>query len=138
MRLQRLAAQNFRLLKEFSIDFVPDVTVLIGANNVGKSNVIDAILLFKEAMQSAIDQVLASRFQFVRVVSQHQIQDRINLTLSFSDGLAYGLTLASEGIVAERLVTPLESLRASLETLGLPFALPGGRLRVQGGQDKSA
>lgn len=45
MHLERLRISRFRSFNESIISFTPDLTVLIGENNGGKSNVIDAIRL---------------------------------------------------------------------------------------------
>lgn len=45
MVLSSLAVRNFRSCYETTIPFRPDVTVLVGENNSGKSNVIDALRL---------------------------------------------------------------------------------------------
>jgi predicted ATP-dependent endonuclease of OLD family len=39
-----LEAVNFRLLERFELKFYESVTVLVGANNAGKSSVVDALL----------------------------------------------------------------------------------------------
>jgi len=45
MVLSQLVARNFRSLYDVSIPFRPDITVLVGENNSGKSNLIDALRL---------------------------------------------------------------------------------------------
>jgi hypothetical protein len=66
MRLQKLLARNFRLLEDFEIEFSPEVTVLIGANYVGKSSVIDAILAARHTLIAA-----GPLYPFVKAVSKH-------------------------------------------------------------------
>jgi putative ATP-dependent endonuclease of the OLD family len=43
MYLSNVQLVNFRNFKDFSIDFQSDLTVLLGENNIGKTNLIDAI-----------------------------------------------------------------------------------------------
>ncbi len=45
LRLQTLHLNNFRSCNELAVSFHPDLTVLLGENGSGKSNVIDAIRL---------------------------------------------------------------------------------------------
>lgn len=43
MYLQHLHVQGFRSLDDTAVAFQPGVTVLVGENNAGKTNVIDAV-----------------------------------------------------------------------------------------------
>ncbi|MER0485135.1 AAA family ATPase [Streptomyces sp. Edi2] len=45
MYLQRLAINNFRSCYDVEVEFRPDITLLVGENNSGKSNVIEALRL---------------------------------------------------------------------------------------------
>lgn len=45
MQLNRLLLENFRSCHQTVVHFRPDLTVLVGENNAGKSNVIDALRL---------------------------------------------------------------------------------------------
>ncbi|WUS96948.1 AAA family ATPase [Streptomyces sp. NBC_00708] len=45
MHLRRLQVKNFRSCYDIAIDFQPDITLLVGENNSGKSNVIEALRL---------------------------------------------------------------------------------------------
>jgi predicted ATPase len=81
MSLQRLQARNFRLLQDVTVDFLPDVTVLMGPNNAGKSNVIDALMFLKEGMVARLVDVLQARQGFERVVSRHQVGSTVSLEL---------------------------------------------------------
>lgn len=43
MYLSNIKVENFRNLENFEIDLQPGLNVILGENNVGKSNLIDAI-----------------------------------------------------------------------------------------------
>ena len=43
--LSHLTIRNFRSCKETEVKFQPGVTLLVGENNAGKSNIVDAIRL---------------------------------------------------------------------------------------------
>ncbi|MCB9567471.1 MAG: AAA family ATPase [Myxococcales bacterium] len=56
--LSRLRVQNFRCLRDVTIDFSP-LTVLIGKNDSGKTSVLDAIRLLGDTMSRPIPEVFA-------------------------------------------------------------------------------
>ncbi len=45
MHLARVTLANFRNLRAFEVKFRPGLNVILGENNVGKTNVLDAIRL---------------------------------------------------------------------------------------------
>lgn len=51
MYLARVEAAGFRSLRETVIDLRPEVTVLVGENNGGKTNVIDAVQLLIDPLE---------------------------------------------------------------------------------------
>ena len=85
MHLRALKASNFRLLQDFTIEFFPDVTVLIGPNNAGKSNIVDAIVMTAQMMTSGEDRALSQRQGFGRIVSQHRLDSTIALDFTLQD-----------------------------------------------------
>jgi predicted ATP-dependent endonuclease of OLD family len=46
MRVKAFGIQNFRSLREVTLDGVGDIVILIGANSSGKSNILEALSLF--------------------------------------------------------------------------------------------
>jgi predicted ATPase len=83
VRLKKLVAKNFRLLEDFSLEFHPEVTLLIGPNNVGKSNVADALLFLRDGMGGhALSNLLQQRQGFGRVVSASN--NRVSFFLKLS------------------------------------------------------
>jgi hypothetical protein len=107
MRLKRVEIQGFKnLVAPVVLDDLPDVVVLHGDNNVGKSNVLEAL------------EVGFRMFQGDRVgdLREHQILGGLE---------------ASEGIVAELLGAPLEELQPfgseELPSVVVDLELPGRR-----------
>jgi len=49
VRISALHITNFRAIKEFHLENIPDLVVLAGPNGTGKSTVLEAIALWKEA-----------------------------------------------------------------------------------------
>ena len=43
MHLARVHVRNFRNIRNMTVDFRPGLNVLLGENNVGKSNLLDAV-----------------------------------------------------------------------------------------------
>jgi predicted ATPase len=105
MLLRKLEAVNFRLLERFELEFHNDVTVLVGANNAGKSNVVDALLFPRDAIVlTSYSQALQQRHGFDRVISGHQIGAALALTFEFSGdeaAIEYGVEIDSTGSVVE-------------------------------------
>jgi AAA15 family ATPase/GTPase len=50
MKISYLKLQNFKNLKFFELDDIPDLVVLAGPNGVGKSSVLEAISFAKEVL----------------------------------------------------------------------------------------
>jgi predicted ATPase len=107
MLLRKLEAVNFRLLERFELEFHDDVTVLVGANNAGKSNVVDALLFPRDAIVLAsYSQALQQRHGFGRVISGHQIGATLALAFGFSgdeSAVEYRVEIdPTEGVVESR------------------------------------
>jgi len=105
MLLRKLEAVNYRLLERFELEFHDDVTVLVGANNAGKSNVIDALLFPRDAIAlTSYFDALQQRHGFNRVISGHQIGATLALTFGFSGdetAVEYSVEIDSTGSVVE-------------------------------------
>ncbi len=50
MRISSIRITNFRALRDFRLDEIPDLAVLAGPNGTGKSTVLEAIALWKEGL----------------------------------------------------------------------------------------
>lgn len=108
MRLEGLVAKNFRLLENVELKLGRPVTVLIGPNNVGKSNIIDALLFLRDAT-SGFAGAVQRRHGFDRVVSGQRAPSTIHLALSWSgpDGIGtnYGVDFDPAGLSHEEAQT---------------------------------
>src|SRR3989442_1034037 len=126
MGLQRLQARNFRLLQDFEVEFFPDVTVLIGPNNAGKSNIVDALVLLKQGIEQTIGDALNMRGGFERVVSRHRRDEMINLKLLaqiIGHGSAeYSVAISKDGIYEETAKLADEVLSARRDGSGVTYA----------------
>jgi ABC-type branched-subunit amino acid transport system ATPase component len=52
--ITRLALKNFRCFREFSLEGISPVTLIAGANNVGKSTVLESIFLFMDRNHAGV------------------------------------------------------------------------------------
>ncbi len=118
MYLHGLRATNFRLLQDFVMEFFPNVTVLIGPNNAGKSNIVDAVVLTSQWMSANEAHALGSRQGFDRIVSQHRLNDTITLDFTLQDDpgpVRYFLRIERDGfqetaVIGNYQVTGLRKL----------------------------
>ena len=104
MLLTKLTARNFRLLEAFDLDLSANVTVLVGPNNSGKSNVIDVMRFIDQATKQNIQNAYFERMGFEKIVTRGEIQKVIILELDFSDGigqLRHRVILDSAGLMEE-------------------------------------
>jgi predicted ATPase len=118
MILRKLEAENFRLLEAFSLAFEHDVTVLVGPNNAGKSNILDALLIVKRALEAgSYEAALGERNGYERVVSQHDPARKLRLGFWLADDNEYHLTIDPPAGVTENAVilgTPQETQQRTI------------------------
>lgn len=48
MKIKKIEIQNYKTIKKLNVDFYNDITLIVGKNNIGKSNVLKAIEIFFE------------------------------------------------------------------------------------------
>src|SRR5215207_2684725 len=132
MLLRTLKAVNFRLLEKFALEFRDDVTVLIGANNAGKSNVIDALLMPRDALRlNSYFEALRQRQGVTRVISGHELSATLALMFEFSGdetALEYGVEIDSASVIVESRRTGDDDLyRTNPTGVGGPALAQGSR-----------
>lgn len=103
MRLLKLSARNFRLLRDLTMPFSADVTVLIGPNGSGKSNVVECLDVLMQTVQTG--NYLANHLSrgFDRVVWRHDRTLAIGFSLLFdsSPEIEYELDISIDRIERE-------------------------------------
>lgn len=52
MKITALKIKNFKSLKNVHMADIPDIIVLAGPNGIGKSSILEAILCFKETLET--------------------------------------------------------------------------------------
>jgi predicted ATPase len=86
MHLERLKISNFRLLQGVDLKFSKQITLVAGPNNVGKSNVADALLLLRDGVSRIpLDGILQQRGGFERVVSKHDVKAPVELAFHLNE-----------------------------------------------------
>ena len=51
MKLKKISIRNYKTIKRLSVDFFNDITLIVGKNNIGKSNVLKAIEIFFKCLE---------------------------------------------------------------------------------------
>lgn len=64
--LKRLRLKNWRSMRDVTLEFTP-ITVFIGANASGKTNILDALYFLREALSEELWQVIVKRGGFSKI-----------------------------------------------------------------------
>lgn len=70
MRLETFIARHYKSLSTVSVDFHPNITLIVGPNSVGKSNFVDAMRFVRDAAKDDLDHALVSRGGITRIRQQ--------------------------------------------------------------------
>ena len=81
--LRSIKIKNYRSLKNIELELTP-LTVLIGPNASGKSNLLDIFSLFSEAAYGVLRDGLNKRGGFTNLLYRSQIQKEISFQFDFS------------------------------------------------------
>jgi predicted ATPase len=145
MRLTRLRASGFRLLRAAELELSPPFTVIVGPNQSGKSSVLEALQLLSEAARGELSEALVRRrgglsSLLTRGGQSTAVTLEAELSTPQASALRYLLTVSPLGaydfaIADERLSQqvshqwePLMIRRGSQATLtGVTLAVPNER-----------
>jgi predicted ATPase len=67
MRLVKLRVQHFKSLADVAVSFDQPITVLVGPNAVGKSNIVDALRFVRDAVSTDLEHAISSRGGIARI-----------------------------------------------------------------------
>ena len=85
--LTRLRLKNWRSVKEETIEFMP-ITVFIGTNSSGKTNIVDTFYFLRESSEDGVQQAISNRGGAEKVHSLDlQLDDPIEIEFSFKNPL---------------------------------------------------
>lgn len=106
--LTQLRLKNWRSIKDATIDFTP-ITVLIGANSAGKTNVVDALRFWRDSLKNGLVATV-SELDYTRILT-----NPVNLGASEPVELGFAFQLRGYG-------TPIiQELKLYFDERTLPF-----------------
>ncbi|NKB24668.1 MAG: AAA family ATPase [Kiritimatiellae bacterium] len=83
MKIESLKIENFKALKEVSLEVVPEYAVFVGANGTGKSTLFDVFGFLRDCLIGNVRQALQARGSFKEVVSRGCLDEDILIELKF-------------------------------------------------------
>lgn len=81
MRIESIKIQNYKVLKNVTMEKIPGLAVLIGANGSGKTTLIDVFSFLKDALKDDVKTALDKRGGFAQVVSRGAEDETIFIEL---------------------------------------------------------
>jgi predicted ATPase len=72
MYLNSLKVQHYKSLDDVSVDFAPDVTVVVGPNGVGKSNFVDVLRFLRDAVTDDLEHAVTKREGIQRLLQTYK------------------------------------------------------------------
>lgn len=85
MYLKNLKVQHYKSLDDVSVDFAPDVTVVVGPNGVGKSNFVDVLRFLRDAVTDDLGHAVTKREGIQRLLQTYKTKPyRIGLHLELA------------------------------------------------------
>ena len=72
MYLKSLKVQHYKSLDDVSVDFAPDVTVVVGPNGVGKSNFVDVLRFLRDAVTDDLEHAITKREGMGRLLQSYR------------------------------------------------------------------
>ncbi len=119
LRLRSLAAENYKSLRQFRLE-VQDLTVFLGANGVGKSNIFDALRFIKDRVERGFGNALVARggMESCAWRGLSQRAPHFLLRAEFDPGLEYSLNvgMADSGYSASEQLRSTSAGRVWIET----------------------
>ena len=83
MHLDSIHINHFKSLSEISIEKLPPLTLLIGANGVGKSNLIDALRFLRDMIAEGLDHAISKRSGII-TIRQYSPRKPFNITIKIA------------------------------------------------------
>jgi len=121
MRIKRLCVKNFKSIKDVDIEFSP-LTILVGANATGKSNLINVLRFISHIAKHGIDNAISLQGGISNLANtclEKGTATEISFTVDFLNEVKFGLNRFDENIVLR--VKEIEysfAFKADLENFG--------------------
>ncbi len=127
MRIESIKIRNYKVLKDVTMENIPNLAVLIGANGSGKSTLIDVFSFLKDALKDDVRSALNKRGGFEQVVSRgaekEDIFIELKIRLDFEEEkkerlVIYRLEIAEKD---RQVFVKSEALRFKRGSYGSPY-----------------
>lgn len=84
MYLSSLKVQHYKSLDDVTVNFAPDVTVVVGPNGVGKSNFVDVLRFLRDAVTGDLEHAVTKREGIQRLLQTYKTKPyKISIESSF-------------------------------------------------------
>ncbi len=119
--LTRMRFQNWRSLKDVTIENLTPITVFIGANSSGKTNIIDALRFRRHSGKYGAENAVQTWGNYSNILSfDHGKEETIEFEQSFRPS-ANAKTLTEDYVITIAAQTGRKSSRKSLGKIGAPY-----------------
>ncbi len=122
MHLSQVEIKNFRSLKELTVNLQPGLNVLVGRNNTGKTNLLQAIRHALGASASRGDSLWLERDDFYKESAKDETERVISITLTFT-----GLSEVQRSYFFEIVDFNLADIEKSKAIIRLEVSWPKGK-----------
>jgi putative ATP-dependent endonuclease of OLD family len=122
MYLAKIDVANFRSLREMTVDLHPGLNVLVGRNNTGKTNLLQAIRHAIGPSASRGEPLWLDREDFYRESARDTTERTISITLTFE-----GLSEPERAYFYEIVQFDLQNLANSRATVRFEASWPSGK-----------
>lgn len=92
MKLNSYTIRHYKSLSDVTVNFHPNITVIVGPNSVGKTNFVDAMRFMRDAAKDDLDHAMVSRGGITRIRQQtpgggrpFNLAFEVNATQEFDD-----------------------------------------------------
>lgn len=132
MYLKSLKVQHYKSLDDVSIDFAPDVTVVVGPNGVGKSNFVDVLRFLRDAVTDDLEHAVTKREGMGRLLQGYKTKPyKIGIQCGWQEtdsnatlqSATYSLQLKS--VNSNGYAVDSEKASVSLDEFGIDFTSIG-------------
>ncbi len=130
MYLKSLKVQHYKSLDDVSVDFAPDVTVVVGPNGVGKSNFADVLRFLRDAVSDDLEHAVTKREGIGRLVQSYKTKPyKIGIHVEFNgealstknEQEAASYTLCLRQIGSSGYAVESEEISIATDELGVGF-----------------
>ena len=134
LRITRIRAKNYRSIRELDLELGP-LTVLVGPNASGKSNVLDVLRFIRDAVSRGLDFAISQRHGMEGIRHQHRPgrgrhrDVELGFSATFDNrALEYSFVLASDSNGGHRVKREFGRYRLDVQSKHTNFEIKGGHV----------